>query len=186
MNSTTLHKTISPTFSKLESRLIELFESLKDQPDHVLNKKPAEGKWSILQIMYHLILVEEASIAYCKKKLSFNPEIKKGGIMTKLRMFALSSYVVMPIKAKAPGMVNEDHMPEEMRFWEVVKKWKDIRKEAKDFLSSLPADMMKKEVYKHPVAGRLTLVQMINFWEGHFNRHRRQIKKIMDKEGYVS
>ncbi len=181
----TLHKTLIPSFKKLDASLIDLLESLKDQPEHVLNKKINEEKWSVLQVIYHLILTEEASINYCKKKLSFNPELKKAGIVTYFRRISLMTFVGLPFKFKAPEMVSETRMPKEMRFWELVKKWKNIRQEAKEFLGGLPPEMFKKEVYKHPAAGRLTLTDMVDFWEVHFRRHRKQIKKIMSQEGYI-
>ena len=178
-------KSIALIFSKLDAELIDLLEDLKDQPDHVLNEKPIEGKWSVLQTMYHLILTEELSLQYVKKKLSYNPELNNAGIKTFFRRVLLNLYADAPLKFKAPVRVNESNMPDEMRFWEVVKKWKDIREETKEYLNSLPNELFTKEVYKHPFVGKLTLKDMLNFFDGHFHRHKKQINRTMKKVRYI-
>ncbi len=180
-----MHNSLQSIFDKLDADLINLLEDLKDQPDHVLNEKLSPDKWSIHQTMYHLILAEELSLKYVQKKLSFNPELKNTGIMTFFRRTALNLYFLYPFRVKAPAAISNENLPTEVRFWEVVQKWKDVRKETKEYLASLPEDLLKKEIYKHPAIGRLSLKDMLKFYDLHFTRHRKQINRTMSKVQYV-
>ena len=180
-----MHNSLQPLFDKLDADLIDLLEDLKDQPDHVLNEKVSPDKWSIHQTMYHLILAEELSLKYVQKKLSFNPTLKDTGIGTFFRRSALSLYFLYPFKVKAPDAISKENLPNDLRFWEVVKKWKDVRKETKEFIADLPEEMLKKELYKHPAIGKISLKDMLKFFDLHFARHRKQINRTMSAVQYV-
>ncbi len=180
-----MHSSLSPIYNRLQKSMVVLLEQIKDQPDTVLNEKPERGGWSVLQVIYHIVLVEEASLAYVKKKLSFGKEIPKAGFKQAMRARYLKTFIRTPIKVKAPEMVGESKMPADIRFWEVLKKWKDNRAELEDFLDQMPDDLLKTELYKHGLVGKLTPKNMLVFFELHFNRHRKQINKVLKEVKYV-
>ena len=177
--------TLKPIFDRLQKSMIDLLEEVKDQPDSVLNTPPENGGWSVLQVMYHMVLVEEQSMIYVKKKLSFGEEIPNAGLKGYFRWMYLKNMSRIPFKVDAPATVNESSMPEEIRFWELLKKWKDSRAELEEFLDDLPSDLLKAELFKHPMVGKMTLKSMLYFFELHFKRHRRQLNKVMDQVKYV-
>jgi hypothetical protein len=43
----------------------------------------------------------------------------------------------------------------------------------------LPDHLYDKEIYKHPFAGRLSLMGMVDFFEHHFRRHREQMRRAL-------
>jgi len=165
----------------LDAELSEFLKVLKDYSERTLNKKPAEGKWSVLQVMHHLILVEGFGKAYVEKKLSFNPELKKAGLGGAWRKFIMNTSVKIPFKINAPGAVSGQNLPEESSFWETAKKWKQQREELRAFLEGLPVEYFEKELYKHPMAGKMSLYGLMDFNVAHFKRHRKQINKILVK-----
>lgn len=165
----------------LDNELSELLKVLKDYSERTLNKKPAENKWSVLQVMNHLILVEGYGKAYVEKKLSFNPELKKAGLGGAWRKLLMNTAVKIPIKLNAPQPVSGENLPEESSFWETAKKWKQQREELRLFLENLPVEHFNKELYKHPFAGKMSLYGLMDFNVAHFKRHRKQINKILAK-----
>jgi len=165
----------------LDAELSELLKVLKDYSERTLNKKPVEGKWSVLQVMHHLILVEGYGKAYVEKKLSFNPNPKKAGLAGTWRNFVMKTVLKFPFKVNAPDAVSGDNLPEESSFWETAKKWKQQREELRTFLESLPVEHFNKELYKHPLAGKMSLYGLMDFNVAHFKRHRKQINKILAK-----
>ncbi len=171
-----MNKALQTQFKKLDADFIDLLEDLKQFSDSKLNKKPQEGAWSVLQVMHHLMLAERLSHQYLEKKLSHNPALEKAGLKSKMRSILLKTYLATPLKRKAPAAVG-DNLPEESTFWEVVKQWKQQREELKAFLETLPDDMMNKELYKHPAAGKMTILDMLKFFDSHFTRHRKQINR---------
>ena len=76
-------------------------------------------------------------------------------------------------------------MPTDIRFWEVLKRWKDNRAELQEFLDNLPSHLLKTELYKHPFAGKMSLKNMLVFFNLHFKRHRKQLNKVLKEVKYV-
>lgn len=172
-------------FDKLQKKMIELLEDVKDQPDSVLNTAPERGGWTVLQVMYHIVLVEEYSLAYAKKKLSFGDDIPKAGFKGFMRGIFLRLFFMIPFRVNAPEAVSEINMPSDMRFWEVMKKWKDNRAELQTFLDDLPDHLLKAELYKHPMIGKMPFKTMMTFFDLHFKRHRKQLKRVLKEVKYV-
>ncbi|MEM9886571.1 MAG: DinB family protein [Bacteroidota bacterium] len=175
-----MNKATEKKLDTLDSELRDLLKDLEGYSETTLNKKPTEEAWSVFQVMHHLILTERASLQYVKKKLSFNPPLKKAGIGAKFRSVLVNTYLQSPIKRKAPEQFAGDYLPDHTTFWEVVKAWKTDREELRNYLSELPKDLFYKEVFKHPFVGRLTLGQMLSFFQKHYERHHRQIYNTLD------
>lgn len=167
--------------NRLDNDLTELLKVLKDYSEKTLNKKPTEDKWSVLQIMNHLILAEGYGQNYVVKKLSFNPELKKAGFPAVWRTFLMKTYLKYPFKVNAPDAVGTEVLPAESSFWETAKTWKNQREELRLLFENMPAENFDKEIYKHPFAGRLTLDGLLDFHIAHFARHKKQINKILKK-----
>ena len=167
-------------YAKLDQKLTILLEDLKKHPDVFLNKSPGDGKWSALQNMYHLMIAEKKSHEYIEKKLSFNPTLKKVGVATWGRATMIKSYMSSPIKIKAPAAVGDQAIPNGLTFWEIAKPWKENRADLLMFLQTMPAEYLDKEIYKHPMGGRLGINGLLTFFETHFERHRKQIYRALD------
>lgn len=175
-----MNKTIEKQLDRLDADLRELFTDIEGYSEAKMNTKPDKDSWSVFQVMHHLILAEGLSMKYVQKKLSFNPELKNAGVANSLRVTSLNTYLKSPIKRKAPEATSED-LPITSQFWDVVKTWKTQREDLRTYLDSLPEEVFKKEVYKHPFAGRLSLSGMLSFFQSHFNRHKKQIYKTIEK-----
>ena len=173
-----MEKRSAKKLEELDVELRDLFESLKDYSDNQLNRKTSDGKWSILQNMHHLIQAEGTSQKYIEKKMSFNPELQNSGFSNGVRGMLLGLYMKSGKKAKAPEFINMESLPMDTKFWETVKLWKEQRQYLKTFLEGLDPELYKKQLYKHPAAGKLTIYQMLNFFQQHFKRHRKAIEKI--------
>lgn len=178
-----MKKSVKNQLDALNSELGLLFRDLKKFSDEDLNWKPGEGKWSVLQIMEHLILAELISQKYLEKKLSFNPELKNTNLMSAMRSIFITFYLNSPLKVKAPAAVGET-LPEQSTFWELVKQWKQNREDLETYLNTLPPETFKKQVYKHPLGGRMSIGNMMTFHKNHFHRHRKQIFKILKNFKY--
>lgn len=164
---------------KLDAKLQNLLKDLESYSNEKLNHKPEENEWSVLQVIQHMLTVERLSTMYVKKKLSFNPTLKNTNISTQLRLLLLKSYNYLPIKLKAPKNVG-DNLPEFSTLAETAEKWQATRQELRDFFATLSDEIFQKEVYKHPISGRMSLVHMLEFFEGHFDRHLKQIKRTLE------
>jgi hypothetical protein len=178
IQTTSTNPKLDKQLKKLDEKLTRLLHNLKVYSEDQLNRKPSENGWSIIQVMHHLMLAESGSIKYVRKKLSYNPELKNAGVKTALRELALNTYLNSPIKRKAPDAISGDNLPAHASFWKTAQEWKQQRLELREFLETMPPDLLKKEVYKHPFVGRLSIMGMLRFFENHFDRHNKQIKRI--------
>lgn len=159
----------------------QLLRELEHLDTPVLNMAAIDGGWSAIQIMHHLMLSEELALKYVRKKLSFNPELKKAGFDAYWRDRVLWLYLNLPFKFRAPEAVNEEKLPGFATLAETRDRWLAIRLEWADFLKQLPNDVSDKAVYRHPIAGRLSWSGTLKFFQYHFNRHRKQINRTLGK-----
>ncbi|MEL6865534.1 MAG: DinB family protein [Bacteroidota bacterium] len=166
---------------QLDQSLTEMLEKLKDFSDDQLNRPPKKGGWSAIQVMHHLLLAERLSLAYVLKKLSFQPELKRAGLEAMMRSQLLNLYLGLPFKFEAPPHIGTPALPERASFWETAKSWKQERQKLQQFLKDLPSDLDNKALYKHPFAGRISLGNMLSFFQAHFYRHRKQIFRVLDE-----
>lgn len=175
-----MNKKIETQLNHIDAKLEKLLSELQSYSEDKLNHKPTPESWSVIQVLQHLVLVETASQRYVQKKLSYNPTLKNAGVMTSLRMVVMRLYNLLPIRLKAPSYVDERNFLDTDTLSEIIIKWKAQRQQLRDYLATLPEVIFKKEVYKNPVAGRLSLYGMLQFYEGHFDRHYKQIKKLLE------
>jgi len=180
----TMKKSVQNQLNSLNKELATLFRDLKKYSDDDLNWKPSEGKWSVLQIMEHLILAEYHSQRYVYKKINYDDNLVKAGVMSSVRSSLISSYLKLPFSIKAPAAVGTETLAETATFWELVKQWKQQREDLETFLNSLDSSAFKMQAYKHPRGGRMSIGHMLNFYKSHFRRHRKQIDKILKNFRY--
>lgn len=142
-----------------------------------LNRSPKPGHWSVNQVIRHLILSEQHSIDYVKKKWGFNPDLRKADLLTHLRYRVLWFSMWQPFHLNAPRVVNIKEG--EFDISEQMGIWKKQREELYDFLNELPPEAFGREFFKHPVMGKIKLSHMLGFFYHHCKRHIRQIKKAI-------
>ncbi len=172
---------IENQFKALEAKLEKLISDLKPHSDQLLNSKPDAHSWSVLQVMHHLMLAEDLSAKYVYKKLSFKPELKNKSWLTKWRVFKLKTYNTLPIRLKAPQNVSRENLPDQTSLEDTAQQWLTQRAQLRRYLETLPDELFEKEIYKHPLAGKLGLDGMLWFFEGHFDRHLLQINRTLKR-----
>jgi uncharacterized damage-inducible protein DinB len=174
-----MKNTVKQKFDRIDHKLEQLVNDLSHYSHNTLNQPPPDGGWSAMQIMYHMLLAENYAYLYLKKKLSFQPELPDAGIRNYYKTMLLRFYLAAPFKFKAPAGVSDEALPEESDLKEIAKQWKSNRMQLRDFMNTFPESHYRKSIYKHPFAGKLTLDGMLQFFEGHFDRHRKQILRTL-------
>lgn len=170
---------VQQKLDELDHSLDELFTYLSRFSHEELNRQPAAGGWSALMAAQHLFLAEQYSAGYVKKKLSFDPKLARTSLRTQLRSTFLGAYFISPFKRKAPTAIGDGIVEGTYQLDKMQEKWKLQRRQLREYLQELPAERYREEVYKHPFVGRLSIAGMIRFFQGHFDRHRRQIVRTL-------
>ncbi|MEM8583632.1 MAG: DinB family protein [Bacteroidota bacterium] len=158
----------------LDQQLENWFAELEKQSNEQLNKAGKNGGWSAMQCMHHLLLSEQYSLQYLRKKIGYGPQVEKVGWRTYWRMGLLRTYLALPIKFKAPAIIATDKLPPKSDLHEAVQQYRDSRLDLRRYLDELDPKWYDRAIYKHPFAGRMGINQMLSFFKWHFNRHRKQ------------
>ncbi|MGB0524708.1 MAG: DinB family protein [Flammeovirgaceae bacterium] len=168
-------------FKQLQESLDQLLKELSQSSEQELNQVVEKEEWSVLQILYHVKSSERASLAYMKKKLRYLHERRppKVGFLELLRSLALQGFLRSSLKAKAPHRLAA--FPPDLTMDGIAINWIALRKEMEAFLHSLPKDVLDLALYKHPMVGRLSVYQGLNFLQAHFDRHKKQIHDLLER-----
>ena len=174
-----MNQKIQPLWAKLEKNRLDLLQSLEKRDPSVLNQKPSPEAWSVNQNIMHLIEAETASLTYMRKKLSFDTHLPQAGLKSHWRRFVLKLAFALPIKVKAPA--NLENFPDDLNFEDLKNRWSALRTEYVTFLEALPDNLVTAELWRHQLAGKMNMAQMIGFFNDHVQRHRGQIERTIDK-----
>jgi uncharacterized damage-inducible protein DinB len=142
--------------------------------------QPAPDAWSAVQVIQHLLLAERESVRFLKSgrepgRRSFKHRILHVGV----RLVLASG-----LRVKAP---SERVLPQEdLSLEELEAAWQETRQELLEYLGGVPADRLKRQVFRHPIAGPLDIEQALDFFSNHLRHHRRQLARIQAAPGFSS
>lgn len=169
---------IEKKLKRMNKELNALLQDLRGYSNERLNQSPAQGAWSVVQVLSHLFISESKSLSYIQKKSQYAEGLMKNNLGSKARSLLLRFYLQSPLKYKAPPMVDTQGR-EEQDFWELAKGYTKMREELESFLENLPEEQFKQQIYRHPIAGRVSISAMLDFFYDHFKRHRKQIYRTL-------
>jgi hypothetical protein len=172
-----MEKELDIKFTKLENSRLQLLELLNRADKNKLSISPAPNRWSVAQVIHHLNTAESLSTIYVSKKMKDVNNIKITGAMEWFKLLLVKLAFVLPFKYKAPAILGD--MPPDVNYDDIINKWEETRKNLRALLNSIPKELLRKNIFKQPAAGRLNIYQMIDFMQAHFNRHKKQIDNLI-------
>jgi hypothetical protein len=140
-----------------------------------LHHKPEGEGWSLLQAASHLCQAEGSALQYVLKKSQSN-SLEESPLRSAWRVFLIQSVLTLPIKFKAPAIVAIPPHFEDLQ--SLKEEWNLVHNGLEEWINHLPDVKLNKLLFKHPVAGMLTAKDMLSFFAIHFNRHKRQFKRL--------
>ena len=173
-----MHSKIISLWRKLDAENMALFNDIEKIDPALLNTRPTPEAWSVNHNVLHLMLAERNSLKYLEKKISFGEPIPKANYKSTLRWLALKlAFDVPMLKFKAPKAIAT--MPEILDYTDLKTQYALERSKFKHFLENLPEHLVEADLYKHPRAGKMTVLHMLDFFISHAKRHRNQIKRTI-------
>mgnify|MGYP003833412597 CR=1 FL=1 len=172
-----MNANLKKLFDRLEVQRMQLQTLVKDLSDVELNKHPTE-KWSIAQVLSHLIASEQLSVNYLNKKILGIQTAEKSGLKEDLKMLLLIVSQRLPFKFKAPRTIVEN-----TRVYgsvnPLISAWDKAREDLKEVLEKFQDDQINLNVFKHPRAGMLNIQQAVRFFKEHITHHTPQVKNLL-------
>lgn len=164
-------------FDRLEVVRQRIESSIDGVDSAAMNRPPAPGRWSAAQVIGHLVKAESLSVAYIRKKSSDPSKLRLAGIAHALKATLVVALMRLPLKFFAPEIVAE--IPENASPVELRERWRATRSEMSELLDGLPDALLGTCLYKHPVAGPMTVESALDFMIAHAARHAKQIDRVL-------
>lgn len=161
-----------------------LMDLLSSLPSEKYLLQPNPNSWSAGQAANHLYLSEKLSLAYLRKKMSYPESIPKFHIKSWLGMFTYKIILIGIVKAKAPKQINMWGDQEVLPSDQLDQKWSELRVELFSFIREKHPQFKNDLVYNHPLAGRLSMQQMLIFFNDHIGHHTKQVNRILKEIGW--
>lgn len=160
---------------RMESDRLSLMQRLAGIPSDKLAERPGPDKWSVAQVMMHLVVAEEGALAYLKKKLAYGGH-RRAGLLSGIRLALLELAIKSPFRYKAPAIVAD--IPD-CSFEAANERWASVRADMRRTYTELDEAVIGHELFKHPMAGRIGLLLGLRFMHVHMVRHTGQIERTL-------
>jgi uncharacterized damage-inducible protein DinB len=151
----------------------EVLKSVLGLTDSQLNEKPT-GKWSIMQVLEHLYLLEKLIVHQMSKVMHSDEE-------TAIEDKPINQTIDRTFKLEAPSYVTPSD--DFTTFSTIQEKLLKSRTALEAFIDEADEKKMLKRSIPHPIFGRLHLKQWVEFIGWHEKRHLVQIEEIKAELG---
>ena len=143
------------------------------RPDQ-LTRKPTPDSWNVLEVVEHLVLIEQVVLRGLPE---FDQLVVRPRTLANRFWHAVIRAILffnIPVKVPSRGMkpTGTRTLEELKALWDKQHAWVSRYAEHVDRTGRDPA------VFKHPVAGPLTLRQSLRLVVPHMGRHWNQIRRL--------
>ncbi|MEK7483420.1 MAG: DinB family protein [Planctomycetota bacterium] len=168
---------LNPLYHQLIQTRQQFFEKLRSFDGAQLSFQPKPNQWSMLEVMHHLILVEELVLDYVQKKLQSPLEtLPKKGLKSSLTSAMIRFVLKFPVKVKIP---TDRVKPEkEQTLTELSSQWNTLQDRWNALMEIFQAGQESCLVFRHPIGGPWSIVQTLQFVPEHIRHHLIQIERI--------
>lgn len=157
----------------LESERAEIVGLLRDAGPELSSFSPPDGAWSPLQVAAHLVHAETLSLASIRKRLDRADRAPSAGLAGRFRSLLLKLVLRSGKRVKAPDIVAE--AAEDPELEPTIAAWDGARAGWRELFEEIPEEWAPRALYKHPIAGVLSLAGALEFQREHVLHHRPQI-----------
>jgi hypothetical protein len=140
-----------------------------------LNRAPAAGKWSALQVLHHVVTAEALTLRYIRKKMQAGDALPRASFGSRLRLLAVEAVLASPLRVRAPDVVAE--VPPHLDADELRGRWESVRGDLRALVEEFPPELLDRLVFRHPMGGRLTLAHALGTLEAHLDHHLPQVAR---------
>jgi uncharacterized damage-inducible protein DinB len=172
-----MNKQLQKLYDSIEAQRINLLSSVQNLPADKLNGR-LQGKWSINQIIAHLIAAERLTVTYIEKKIQGVNDVDDSGLREELKMILLILSQRLPFKFRAPKVVVEN-TAKETELSKLADNWGIVRTDFKKLLDGIEDQHLRRKIYKHVRVGMMNITHAVKFFREHVSHHTPQIKKLL-------
>lgn len=159
---------------RLDSVHEKLLRTVSPLEPTLYSQRPAEGEWSVAEIVHHLALVEERVLKELEGAIARPPQ--QIGFLRRLIPTSIVSSRL--IRVKAPKAVKPLEAPAKDAGIENLDR---ARASLKRLCATHGNERFRQLVFKHPFLGNIDGVATVSFVGYHEQRHYKQIREVLKK-----
>lgn len=159
---------------RLDSIHQKLLAAVSTLEPELYSRRPAEGEWSVAEIVHHLCLVEDRVIKELESAIARPPE----RVSFFRRLIPTSIITVRLIRVKAPKAMNPLDPPARDR---ALENFARTRSNLKTLCATHGNERLRNLIFKHRVLGEIDGVATVSFVGYHEQRHYQQIREVLRK-----
>jgi hypothetical protein len=166
---------IQETFAGLEEKFGKLRQHLNTLTDDTLYFKAGPDKWSIVEVVEHLVIAEEGLLKQLSTNIpdsTLDPDEK-----TPEKHQTVIKVMERDIEVDVPHESLEPHG--RIALEDLLTQWKDFREKLPVLLAEIRPENKDNPVFSHPYGGPLDPSDTLQFFEVHFDNHIRHIDRIL-------
>lgn len=171
-----MNNRFSSIFLALESDKTKILNLINGLDNERLNLKPKEDKWSLAQILFHIIKGEQYALIAFLNALKQDVKLDSVGLSAFIKSSILIWSLKTNIKFKAPPIAQK--VPENVNTKELLHKWNEIRNGINNVCINITKEKYNKGIFKHPFIGMINLNQALKFLLFHLEHHLKQIEDL--------
>ena len=166
-------------FARIESRRREIVAEADRLTADQLTFRPAPNAWSALDVLEHLVKIEEAIAARVRprepRRLGEAVRAKTALVIMRV-LFLARGRIKVPVQGVLPlgGVTLSD----------LVSRWEAAQAALRERLEGFGPEDWSRPMMRHPLIGLLTPSEGLTFIRRHMDHHRRQIARIRRARGY--
>ena len=162
------------TLRRLDSIHQKLMETVTPLEPKLFSQPPAEGQWSVAEIVHHLRLVEDLVVKNLQANIARPPQ--RVGLLR--RLIPTSIVSMRLVRVKAPKAAEPFDAPEKEI---AIENLNQSRNSLKELCATHGKDRLRSLIFKHPVLGDIDGVAAVSFVGYHEKRHYKQIREAVRK-----
>ncbi len=175
-----MHEQLQQRFERLERTRRDVVARLEGHDRARLNRPRADGGWSALQVLHHVIAAESGTLRYISKKMLAGASLPRAGLSSRLRRFTLQMAFVSPLRFRAPGVTAD--VPDEVDPAELLASWDEARGGWRRLLDEFPEEILDRMVFRHGMVGLMGLRDTLDFLQSHLDHHARQVERLLETD----
>jgi uncharacterized damage-inducible protein DinB len=166
-------------FAKTESRRRAIIAEADRLTAEQLTFRPAPNAWSALDVLEHLVKMEEAIAARVRPREpsgQLETVRVKAALCLMRVLFVARGRIRVPVQAILPlgGVTLSD----------LAGRWEAAQAALRERLETFGPEDWPRPMMRHPLIGRLTPAEGLTFIHWHMGHHQRQIARIRRARGY--
>lgn len=156
------------------ARVITLVAGL--EPSRVV-AHPRPGKWSIAEIVEHLVRSEVDVFGDLSQLDQRAPQPRR--TRDRIRFVVVMCILRFDIPVRVPSHAMRPTGGRSLP--ELLAQWEANHDRLRAWVAASAPSLLKRSLFRHPVAGPLTTAQSLRMLEVHLDRHVRQINVLVQQ-----